>query len=84
MRQSLWILPGFVIWQLSGLLGAYVGGRNDIQWWIGTSLDRILAQVAPLALLTPALLAGRWMAADPQLTRRPSYRNLKTKQVKSK
>jgi len=55
-----WLLPGAVFWQLLGLIGAYLSSRNEIEWWIGTSLDRILSQVAPLALLAPALVAGAW------------------------
>jgi hypothetical protein len=84
------LLPGLVVWQLLGLLGAYAGSRNEIRWWIGTSLDRILSQVAPLALLASALVAAAWLAArekrrpaaskaeSPPLTRRRSYRNLKS------
>lgn len=52
------VLPGLVVWQLGGLLGAYLAGRNELQWWIGTSLDRVLAQVAPVALLGAAVVAG--------------------------
>ncbi len=83
-----WLAPGLVLWQWIGLLGAYLSGRNEIQWWIGTSLDRILAQVAPLALLGSALLAAAWSEAfqkqpqAPRLTRRRSYRNLKTSSKK--
>ncbi len=65
MDARWWLLPGLVFWQLAGLFGAYLNGRNDIQWWIGTSLDRILSQVAPLALLAPALVAAAWVAAHP-------------------
>jgi len=76
------LLPGLVGWQMLGLLGAYVAGRNEIQWWIGTSLDRILAGVAPLALLGPAVLAGAWAAAREsqeaaRLTAGGSSRNLR-------
>ncbi|HYM09840.1 MAG TPA: hypothetical protein VEU62_03865 [Bryobacterales bacterium] len=63
LGKSWWILPGLVLWQLAGLVGAYLSSRNDIQWWIGTSLDRILSQVAPLALLAAALVADAWLAA---------------------
>ena len=52
------VVPGLVVWQLGGLLGAYLAGRNELQWWIGTSLDRVLAQVAPLALWGAAVVAG--------------------------
>ena len=55
-----WLLPGLAFWQLAGLAGAYLSGRNEIQWWIGTSLDRILSQIAPLALLAPALVTAAW------------------------
>jgi len=58
------LLPGLVLWQLAGLLGVYLGGRNDLTWWIGTSLDRILAQVAPLALLAAAVAAERLKAPE--------------------
>lgn len=61
LGNAFWLLPGFVLWQLGGLLGAYLSSRNEIQWWIGTSLDRILSQVAPLALLVPAIVAGAWI-----------------------
>jgi hypothetical protein len=64
------LLPGLVVWQLAGLLGAYLAGRNDLQWWIGTSLDRILAQVAPLALLASAAVAGGLRGPAPALPRR--------------
>jgi hypothetical protein len=70
------LLPGLVAWQLAGLLGAYLSGRNELAWWIGTSLDRILAQVAPLALLASALAAG---AVPAQLTPEPKLRKLKAK-----
>ncbi len=59
------VLPGLVAWQLAGLLGAYLAGRNDLQWWIGTSLDRILAQVAPLALVAVAVVAGAIPESQP-------------------
>jgi len=52
------VLPGLVLWQLGGLWGAYLAGRNELQWWIGTSLDRVLAQVAPVALWGAAVVAG--------------------------
>ncbi len=85
-------MPLLVFWQLLGLLAAYLSNRNEIQWWIGTSLDRILAQLAPLALLATAILAGSWAAAreqrraatvDSQLTPPRTYRNLKSKRSRS-
>ena len=72
------LLPALVAWQLAGLLGAYLGGRNEIGWWIATSLDRVLAQVAPLALLASAVAAGAWLA---RLTPQETSRNLKTKRT---
>ncbi len=57
---SFWIVPGLVLWQLLGALLAYATGRNDIEWWLGTSADRILAQIAPLALLPSALFMSHW------------------------
>ncbi len=55
------VLPGLVLWHLSGALLAYSTGRNDIHWWLGTSADRILSQVIPLALLPAAWVFGRWI-----------------------
>lgn len=60
LAPGFWILPGLVLWHLSGALLAYSTGRNDIHWWLGTSADRILSQVAPLALLPVACVFGRW------------------------
>src|SRR5262249_52923443 len=60
-----WLLPGLVFWQMVGLLGAYLSPRNDIQWWIGTSLHRILSQIAPLALLAPAVALAAWLRSRP-------------------
>ncbi len=57
---SFWIVPGLVLWQLLGALLAYATGRNDIQWWLGTSADRILAQIAPLALMPAAFVMSHW------------------------
>ena len=61
MATAFWILPGLVAWQLSGALLAYSTGESDLQWWLGTSADRILAQVVPLALLPAALVFSQWM-----------------------
>ena len=55
-----WILPGLVLWQFAGALLAYATGRNEIEWWLGTSAGRILAQIAPLALMTPVVVYGEW------------------------
>ncbi|MDA1313937.1 MAG: hypothetical protein O2968_11420 [Acidobacteria bacterium] len=62
MRPRFWILPGLAAWQFAGALLAYATGRNEIQWWLGTSAGRILAQIAPLALLAPALVYSEWIA----------------------
>ena len=63
-RPLFWILPGLAIWQFAGALLAYATGRNEIQWWLGTSAGRILAQIAPLALMAPALVYGEWTARE--------------------
>jgi len=55
-----WSLPAIVFAQLGAALLAYSTGRNDIDWWLGTSADRILSQVAPLALLPVAVMLGHW------------------------
>ena len=61
MAAAFWILPGLVAWHLFGALMAYSTGRNDLQWWLGTSADRILAQLVPLALLPAALVFSQWI-----------------------
>jgi hypothetical protein len=61
VSREYWILPALVAWHLLGALLAYGTGRNEIQWWLGTSANRILAQVAPLALLPAAVVLGRWI-----------------------
>jgi hypothetical protein len=55
-----WILPGLFLWQFAGALLAYATGRNEIQWWLGTSAGRILAQLVPLALMAPLVVYGEW------------------------
>ena len=57
-----WLLPALTLWHLFGALLAYSTGRNDIEWWLATSGDRILAQVAPVALLVPVALVSQWMS----------------------
>ncbi len=56
--RAFWVLPALVLWHLAGALLAYATGRNDLAWWLGTSADRILAQIAPLALLSGAIVFG--------------------------
>ena len=76
------VLPGLGVWQLGGVVGAYLAGRNELQWWIGTSLDRVLAQVAPLALFGAAVVAGAVQEPVPAaapLTPPAKSRTLKTK-----
>jgi hypothetical protein len=63
LAAAFWTLPGLVFWHLSGALLAYSTGRNDLAWWLGTSADRILAQIAPVALLCGAVVFGHWMSA---------------------
>ncbi len=78
-----WIPAVLIVWQFGGALLAYATGRNEIQWWLGTSADRILAQIAPLAVLSAAVAAtllpespqsvgsgGRENAPSPQGKRR--------------
>ena len=66
LARAFWVLPGLVLWHLAGSLLAYATGRNDIDWWLATSGDRILAQIAPLALLCGAFVFSRWFAlAEP-------------------
>jgi hypothetical protein len=61
--RAFWILPGLVIWHFAGALLAYSTGRNDIQWWLGTSADRVISQIVPLAMLSAAWAGSLWMAA---------------------
>lgn len=72
-----WVLPGLLFWQLGGLLAAYLRVHGDLVLFIGTSLDRVLAQLAPLALLASALLLAPRLPAP--LTPPRASRNLKTK-----
>ncbi len=59
--RRFWLLPALTLWHLFGALLAYSTGRNDIEWWLATSADRILAQIAPVALLAPVALVSHWM-----------------------
>lgn len=59
-----WIPPIFVAAQLAGALLAYATGRNEIQWWLETSADRLLTQAAPVALLAVASAFGVWAEAE--------------------
>jgi hypothetical protein len=59
--KAFWIVPTLALWHLAGALLAYATGRNDLAWWLGTSADRILSQVAPLAMLSGAIIFGAAM-----------------------
>jgi hypothetical protein len=50
------LLPFLVAWQLFGVTLVYVTGPVSLQWMIGSSLDRVLSQIAPLALFSAALV----------------------------
>jgi len=65
-NSAYWALAGLVAWQLGGSVLAYSTGRNEIQWWLGTSADRLISQVAPLASLSLAPLFARWCEIAPQ------------------
>ena len=72
-----WVAPALAAWQFLGALLAYATGRNEIQWWLETSADRLLSQIAPLALLTAALAWGLWFQAalaEPAARRRRARR----------
>jgi len=60
-----WMLPGLALWQFLGALMAYATGRNDLTWWLETSGDRLLSQIAPICLLTAAAAFGLWADAQP-------------------
>lgn len=59
-RKPSWTLHALVAWQFLGALLAYATGRNEIQWWLGTSADRILVQITPLALLSATVVFAEW------------------------
>lgn len=69
-RLAFWALPALAFWQLAGAVLAYATGRNEIQWWLETSADRLIAQVVPVALLAAATAFGVW--ADRARADRPS------------
>jgi len=59
-RRSAWTAwPAvlFALAQIGGALLAYATGRNEIEWWLGTSADRLLLQVVPLAVLAAGVAA---------------------------
>ena len=57
------LLPLLVAWQLFGVTLVYVTGPVSLQWMIGSSLDRVLSQIAPLALLSAALAFAAYYSA---------------------
>ena len=59
-QPALWIPVFLVAWQIGGALLAYASGANDLAWWLGTSADRVLSQLIPLALLPAVLLFSAW------------------------
>ena len=67
-----WLIPGLAVWQFLGALLAYATGRNDLQWWLATSADRLLSQIAPLCLLTTAVAFGMWLDAQAKQQMAPS------------
>ena len=69
--RAFWLLPGLALWQLAGALMAYATGRNDIQWWLATSADRLLSQITPLCLLTAAVAFGLWFESAPAASSAP-------------
>jgi len=84
-RLAFWTLPALVLWQMAGALLAYASGRNEIQWWLETSADRLLAQVAPLCLLAAATAFSLWDAKpSPPVAVRRAAAKPKKKGVKKK
>lgn len=61
VANAFWALPGLVLWQFAGAVLVYSTGANDLQWWIETSGDRILSQVAPVSLLSFGLAYSAWI-----------------------
>ena len=59
-RPAFWIPVFLVAWQIGGALLVYATGANDLTWWLGTSADRVLSQLVPLALLPAMLLYAEW------------------------
>ncbi len=59
-QPALWIPVFLVAWQIGGVLLVYAGGANDLAWWLGTSADRVLSQLIPVALLPAMWLFSEW------------------------
>ena len=62
---EVWIAPALVAAQFAGALLAYATGRNEIQWWLETSADRLLTQMAPLAVLAVGVAFHTWAESEP-------------------
>lgn len=76
------LLPGLVLWQLAGVCLVYVTGPVSLQWMIGSSLDRVLSQVAPLALLCAAVpFASYYERAEAARPKTPAAR-IKSRKVR--
>lgn len=63
-RASLdrWVPGMFAASHVAAALLAYATGRNEIQWWLETSADRVLAQIAPLAVTASAIAVAPWLS----------------------
>ncbi|MET8360477.1 hypothetical protein [Micromonospora sp. NPDC005171] len=62
-RQAAGLAADGWVWAANGyylavLVGTYVSGPNDIEWWLATSVDRV---TLPVTLLSAVSLAG-WVA----------------------
>ncbi|WP_406059690.1 hypothetical protein [Micromonospora sp. NBC_00860] len=62
-RQAAGLAADGWVWAVNGyylvvLIGTYVSGPNDIEWWLATSVDRV---TLPVTLLSAVSLAG-WVA----------------------
>lgn len=57
-----WAPTALVLAQLAAALLAYSTGRNEIGWWLETSADRVLAQIAPLAIVAAAVVVYPWLS----------------------
>jgi hypothetical protein len=82
--RAFWSLPAFVAWHLFGALLAYATGQNDIAWWLETSGDRILSQVAPLALFSGAMAFAIALRSAPGKEQRGGAKPSNTKPPRQK
>lgn len=56
-----WAPCALVLAHFAAVLLAYATGRNEIGWWIETSADRVVAQIAPLAIVASTVVASPWL-----------------------